>query len=125
MNAGHNPPVVIRPRAGSLELHHLRSTEIPVGISPNSEFPATTFQLEVGDVLVAYTDGITEADNGEGELWGMRRLENLLLSPACVDSMPERTIECILDEMSSFSKGQRQRDDVTLIVMNVQAGCEV
>ena len=125
VNAGHNPPVVIRPRAGSLELHHLRSTEIPVGISPNSEFPATTFQLEVGDVLVAYTDGITEADNGEGELWGMRRLENLLLSPACVDSMPERTIECILDEMSSFSKGQRQRDDVTLIVMNVQAGCEV
>jgi len=125
VNAGHNPPVVIRPRAGSLELHHLRSTEIPVGISPNSEFPATTFQLEVGDVLVAYTDGITEAENGEGEQWGMQRLENLLGSPACADSTPERIIECILDEVSAFSKGQRQRDDVTLIVMNVQAGCDV
>ena len=125
MNAGHNPPVVIRPLAGSLELRHLRSTEIPVGISPNSEFPATTFQLEVGDVLVAYTDGITEAENSEGEQWGMQRLENLLRSPACADSTPERIIECILDEVSAFSKGQRQRDDVTLIVMNVQAGCEV
>ena len=80
VNAGHNPPVVVRPRGESCELHHLQSTEIPVGISPNSEFPATTFQLEVGDVLVAYTDGITEAENGEGELWGMQRLENLLRS---------------------------------------------
>ena len=96
-----------------------------MGISPDSEFPATTFQLEVGDVLVAYTDGITEAENGEGELWGMQRLENLLRSRSCVDSTPERIIECILDEVSAFSKGQRQRDDVTLIVMDVQEGCEV
>jgi serine phosphatase RsbU (regulator of sigma subunit) len=125
VNAGHNPPVVIRPRAGSLELHHLRSTEIPVGISPNSEFPATSFQLEVGDVLVAYTDGITEAEDGEGEQWGMQRLENLLRSPACADSTPERIIECVLNEVSAFAKDQRQRDDVTLIVMNVQAGCDV
>ncbi len=125
VNAGHNPPLVVRPRGESCELHHLQSTEIPVGISPNSEFPATTFQLEVGDVLVAYTDGITEAENGEGDMWGMQRLENLLRSRACVDSTPERIIECILDEVSAFSKGQRQRDDVTLIVMNVQEGCEV
>ena len=55
----------------------------------------------------------------------MQRLENLLRSRACVDSTPERIIECILDEVSAFSKGQRQRDDVTLIVMNVQEGCEV
>ncbi len=125
VNAGHNPPLVVRPRGESCELHHLLSTEIPVGISPNSEFPATTFQLEVSDVLVAYTDGITEAENGEGELWGMQRLENLLRSCSCVDSTPERVIECILDEVSAFSKGQRQRDDVTLIVMDVQEGCEV
>jgi serine phosphatase RsbU (regulator of sigma subunit) len=125
VNAGHNPPLVIRPRGESCELHHLGSTEIPVGISPDSEFPATSFQLEVGDVLVAYTDGITEAENGEGELWGMQRLENLLRSRSCADSTPERIIECILDEVSAFSKGQRQRDDGTLIVMDVQEGCEV
>ena len=125
VNAGHNPPLVVRTRAGSCELHHLRSTDIPVGMSPNSEFPATTFQLEIDDVLVAYTDGITEAENGEGELWGMQRLENLLRSRSCVDSTPERIIECILDEVSAFSKGQQQRDDVTLIVMDVQEGCEV
>jgi serine phosphatase RsbU (regulator of sigma subunit) len=123
VNAGHNPPVVIRPRGGSCELHHLQSTEIPVGISPNSEFPTTTFHFEAGDVFVAYTDGITEAENGEGELWGMQRLENLLRS--CVGATPERIIECILDEVSAFAKSQRQRDDVTLIVMNVQEGCDV
>lgn len=125
VNAGHNPPVVVRPRGESCELHHLRSTEIPVGISPNSEFPAITFQLEVGDVLVAYTDGITEAENGKGEMWGMQKLENLLRSRPCVGATPERIIECILDEVSAFTKDQRQRDDVTLIVMNVHEGCEV
>ncbi len=125
VNAGHNSPLVIRPRGESCELHQLQSTEIPVGISPDSEFPATTFQLEIGDVLVAYTDGITEAENGEGELWGMQRLENLLRSRSCLGATPERIIECILDEVSAFAKGQRQRDDVTLIVMNVQEGCEV
>ena len=125
VNAGHNSPLVVRPRGESCELHHLQSTEIPVGISPNSEFPATTFQLEVGDVLVAYTDGITEAENGEGELWGMQRLENLLRSCSCLGATPERIIEGILDEVSAFAKDQRQRDDVTLIVMNVQEGCGV
>jgi phosphoserine phosphatase RsbU/P len=123
VNAGHNPPVVVRPRGESCELHQLKSGGVPVGILVDSEFPTTTFHLEVGDAVVAYTDGITEAENGEGELWGMQRLENLLRS--CVGATPERIIECILDEVSAFAKSQRQRDDVTLIVMNVQEGCDV
>ena len=122
VNAGHDFPVVVRPRGESCELYQLRSGGVPVGISGNSEFQCTAFQFEIDDVLVAYTDGITEAENGDGEFWGRQRLEELLRS--CCVATPERIIECILDEASAFANGQRQRDDATLVVMKVQKGCE-
>lgn len=122
VNAGHDSPIVVRPRGESCELYQLRSGGIPVGISANSEFPCTAFQFEIEDVLVAYTDGITEAENGSGEFWGRQRLEDLLRS--CCAATSERIIECILDEVSGFATGQRQRDDATLVVMKVQKGCE-
>ena len=69
-------------------------------------------------MLVAYTDGITEAENVQGELWGYRRLENLLRT--CRDHKPEKIIRCILDEVAAFAGGGSQRDDVTLIAVRVQ-----
>jgi phosphoserine phosphatase RsbU/P len=74
-------------------------------------------------VLVAYTDGITEAENRQGELWGQQGLENLLRS--CSRGAPEEIIERILDDVSSFADGQKQRDDITLVVMTVQEGCDL
>jgi sigma-B regulation protein RsbU (phosphoserine phosphatase) len=122
VNAGHNPPLVLRWRNGSCDMYRLDSGGIPVGIDANSEFSCTTFQFEIGDVLVAYTDGITEAENRDGELWGVQRFENLLRS--CSGETSERIIECTLDEVSAFANGQPQRDDVTLVVMSVQEGCD-
>ena len=78
VNAGHIAPIVVRSRNDSCEIYHLNSECQPVGMSPDSEFTTTTFQFEMGDVLVGYTDGITEAENRQSELWGEQRLENLL-----------------------------------------------
>jgi serine phosphatase RsbU (regulator of sigma subunit)/DNA-binding FadR family transcriptional regulator len=122
VNAGHNPPLVLRWRNGSCDVYQLNAGGIPVGIDADSEFSSTTFQLETGDVLVAYTDGITEADNRDGELWGMQRLENLLRS--CDGATSQEVIDRILNEVTAFANGQRQRDDVTLVVMSVQEGCD-
>ena len=104
-------------------MFHLQSEAMPVGISADAHFATTSFQLEIGDVLVAYTDGITEADNPDGEFWGEKRLDSLLRS--CSDGTPEQIIRCILEEVSAFANGQPQRDDVTLVVMSVQEGCDV
>jgi len=123
VNAGHNPPVVVRPRDGSCEIYHLNSGGMPVGISGEAQFACSSFQFEVGDFLVAYTDGITEAEDRHGELWGEQRFENLLRS--CSRATSEQIITCILDEVSRFTNGMQQRDDMTLVVMGVQAGCEV
>ena len=92
-------------------------------MSPNSEVESTIFQFEIGDVLVAYTDGITEAENPHNDQWGVQRLEKLLRS--CSRESPEQIINGILDEVSAFADGQPQRDDATLVVMSVQEGCDV
>jgi serine phosphatase RsbU (regulator of sigma subunit) len=117
-NAGHNPPIVVRPRTECCELFHLRAQGVPVGMYPEAQFKSTSFQLAKDDILVAYTDGITEAANPSGQLWGMERLENLLRS--CSKLAPDEIIERVLAEVSEFANGEPQRDDVTLVVMKVQ-----
>jgi len=122
VNAGHNAPLVLRPKNGSCEIFQLHSTSIPVGIFADSQFASTTFQFEIDDVLIAYTDGITEAENRQHELWGEQSLEALLRS--CSRKSPKEIINAILDQVSTFANGEPQRDDVTVLVMRVEAGCD-
>jgi serine phosphatase RsbU (regulator of sigma subunit) len=122
VNAGHNPPLVVRPKDGSCEIFRLPSTGIPVGISADPQFSSAAFQFEIDDVLVAYTDGITEAENRQHELWGEQRLEAVLKS--CSRKTPKEIINAILEQVSTFANGRPQRDDITLLVMRVEAGCE-
>ena len=123
VNAGHNPPIVLRPHEGTPKMFRLRSGGMPVGISADAQFRTTTFQLEVGDILIAYTDGITEIENRNGEMWGDRGLKTLLTS--CSHRTPAQIINCILDEVTSYADRIPPRDDMTLVVMQVQAGCSV
>lgn len=122
VNAGHNPPLVIRSRNGWCETFRLPSTDVPVGIAGDAKFPAAAFQLHIDDVFVAYTDGITEVENRDGELWGDHRLELLLRSSSFGTSV--EIIDRILGEVSAFANGRPQRDDATLVVMRVQPGCD-
>jgi len=123
VNAGHTPPIIVRSQKGSCELFHLRAKAVPIGMFADTQFEATKFQLAKGDLLVAYTDGITEAANPSGELWGLEKLESLLRS--CSRMAPNEIVERILAEVSDFANAEPQRDDVTLVVMKVQEGCEI
>jgi len=123
VNAGHNPPIIVRPRAGSCQLFHLHAQAVPIGMFAGTQFAATKFQLEKDDILVAYTDGITEAASPSGELWGMERLEGVLRSSS--QKTASEIVEFVLSEVSNFANGEPQRDDVTLVVMKVQEGCDI
>jgi DNA-binding GntR family transcriptional regulator len=118
VNAGHNPPMVLRWRDGGCQVVLLETEGTPVGALENAEYTTAAIRLEIGDVLIAYTDGITEAENLQGEFWGQERLEKLLRS--CRDRTPKEIIRCVLDEVSEFSKGHPQRDDVTLVVVRAK-----
>ena len=122
VNAGHCPPIVLRQTNGTCEVHELNAVGPPVGMLPDSQYTSTTFQLEVADYVVAYTDGITEAQRTDDELWGQRRLETLLCS--CRHQTPLQVVWRIVDEVSAFAIGGKQSDDITLVVMQVQERIE-
>ena len=118
VNAGHNAPVVLRWENSRCNVFHLESSGTALGLLENSQFASRAFQLEKGDVFVAYTDGITESENLYGELWGQERLESLLLD--CPDCGPAQIVSRILDEVLPFAKDCPQKDDMTLVVARVK-----
>ena len=118
VNAGHAAPIVLRWKDANSKVFHLESTGTPIGLLERSQFASQALQLEIGDVLVMYTDGITEAENPEHELWGQERLETLLR--ACADFTPAQIVGRILDDILAFARDRSQSDDMTLVVVGVK-----
>jgi phosphoserine phosphatase RsbU/P len=80
VNAGHNPRWCFAGNA--VNVFHLESSGTPLSLLQGSQFTSKAFQLETGDVFVAYTDGITETEGPGDESWGQKKLENLRRSAA-------------------------------------------
>jgi sigma-B regulation protein RsbU (phosphoserine phosphatase) len=118
VNAGHNPPIVLRWNEGQCAVFTLETEGTPVGLMQDTEYTSGSFQLETGDVLAAYTDGITETENPGEDMWGQERLKNLLCGSR--GKTPQQIIRQILDELSVFAKTKPQRDDMTLLVAHVR-----
>jgi sigma-B regulation protein RsbU (phosphoserine phosphatase) len=117
VNAGHNPPVVLR-RDGSI--NWLKTGGAPLGMFPDSYYEESVAQLNPGDVVIACTDGVIEAANPAGEEWG---LEGLLKVTAAWaprhDEHAEDLVQLIFNSMDAFSAG-RQIDDATVVVLQVR-----
>jgi len=109
--------MVVRWKGSQCELFHFESTGTALGLLESSQFASKTFQLEKGDLFVAYTDGITEWDNPCGELWGRERLETLLRT--CRNYTPAQIVRSIVDEVTGFGRDRSQRDDLTVMVVGV------
>ena len=116
VNAGHNPPVVLR-RNGSI--NWLTPGGSPVGMFPDSKYEESALQLDPGDLVIAYSDGVIEATNGSGVEWGV---EGLLKAAAALASRgadgAENLVRLIFHSMDDFSGG-RQTDDATVAVLRV------
>ena len=112
-SAGHNPPR-LRSGQGVRPLDDAQS--LPLGIMPDEPYREARLGLERGDVLVLYTDGITEARDGAGELFDVERLDRAVLR-----SVPEAatTLGSVLRAVRSFSRAARRQDDQTLVVARV------
>jgi len=119
VNAGQNPPIVIRCQHGESRVFRLQPGGAPVGMFADSKYNAVSFQLEDGDILVACTDGIIEAESVQGELWGQQRLEGLFSS--CPRQTARQVLQEIVNEVSRFSGAARQKDDITLLVIQMEA----
>jgi phosphoserine phosphatase RsbU/P len=115
VNAGHNPPYILR---GGQAIP-LEATGTVVGLLPDVEYAQATIPMHVGDVLLAFTDGISEAMNHQDEEWGEDRMittaNQLLYQPDCTHSA-QQLLNCILTAADKFTAGAPQHDDMTLLV---------
>jgi sigma-B regulation protein RsbU (phosphoserine phosphatase) len=115
--AGHNPPRLVR---GSRVMSLEKNGALPLGIIDDQRYGQETVRLEKGDLLLLYTDGITEAMaplNGElsRRLFGTERLDALLLD--CGGTSAEGCIRRVRSEIAAFSEGAPPTDDQTLIAI--------
>jgi phosphoserine phosphatase RsbU/P len=115
INAGHNLPVLARAN-GSIET--LTTKSVLLGAFDFVEYKPRQTRLASGDVVVMYTDGVTEAVDADNQMFGEDRLENLVKNS--VDLSAEEIKVKILDEVLSFTAGLPQGDDITLIVLKMK-----
>ncbi|HZV82582.1 MAG TPA: SpoIIE family protein phosphatase [Geobacteraceae bacterium] len=115
-NAGHAPPLLFRHSAPACQW--LDADGLIMGVRGNVDFEEKQIRLQSGDVLILYTDGVTEADNGRGELFGIERLCNIL--HARHRESPQAIIDAIILNVAAFSGTIPMEDDVTMVVMKVE-----
>ena len=112
-NAGHNPPYMVK-RSG--EVVALPMSQDPmVGAIEGIEFHSQQLQLEKGDALVLFTDGVTEAMNSQNEEFGEERLEDKLRDVAFNDC--QKIVDVIRDDVSDFAGEAEQSDDITILAL--------
>lgn len=115
-NAGHAPPLLFNQSAQSC--HWLDADGLLMGVRENVAFEEKQVRLQNGDVLLLYTDGVTEADNGRGELFGSERLCKIVHSRH--RESPQAIIDNIILNVAAFSGTIPMEDDVTMVVMKVE-----
>lgn len=114
VNAGHNPPLLVRSRGGRVEMTPLEEGGPVLGLIPAAHYLQAQHDVCPGDVLVLYSDGLVEATNRAGEEYGERRLrDSLALSPS---DGPEGIRDRIMASAGAFVGAEPYRDDVTLVV---------
>ncbi len=115
INAGHPSPFLLR---GGEVLRPFTEGTVPVGLIPDAEFPMFQFQLQPGDTLILFSDGVNEAMDPEQQMFGMARLEEALAGQQAtpLDGLQKNILEAI----TRFTRGARQGDDVTLLLIRYQ-----
>src|ERR1700720_4760508 len=102
VNAGHTPPIVLR-RNGSIDT--LETGGAPIGMFPDSSYEEGAVQLDPGDVVITYTDGVIEAANQSGEEWGVQGLLKATAAWARQGSgSAEDLVRSIFNSMDDFSR---------------------
>ncbi|MEA1976702.1 MAG: SpoIIE family protein phosphatase [Chloroflexota bacterium] len=112
-NAGHNPAIHLKAANGEIQL--LKNTGIPLGLYDDQVWQKRKIQLDPGDLVVIYTDGITDAQNSLNELYGMDRFSKNI--QANRNRPPAELEKLILEDIDRFLDGAPQPDDMALVIL--------
>lgn len=112
-NAGHNPIVVYRASTDSIELHTVKG--VAIGFLEEYKYRQGKIQLNKGDIVIFYTDGITEAENSNKEMFGLERLKEVIYNNK--NKSPKELRKVILESINRFRKDYEQTDDLTFVIL--------
>ncbi len=118
VNAGHNPPFVVKKSSGEVIL--LRASGIAMGVMDDVSLEEREIKLDSDDIVVFYTDGITEAIDRGNEQFGEARLIETINQNA--DLPVKDLIDRVKDDVFAFAQGQPQYDDFTLVILKATQG---
>jgi serine phosphatase RsbU (regulator of sigma subunit) len=117
VNGGHNPPVVLRKENGAWQVFRLIDGGPVVGLLVDAAYKQQMFHLLSGDILLAFTDGISEAMNGAEDEWGEDRM--VAEAQAHADLNAASLLQRLFCAADEFAAGAPQHDDMTLIVLQI------
>ncbi len=112
-NAGHNPAIHLKSANGEMKM--LKNTGMPLGLFDDQNWQQQKIQLDPGDLVVMYTDGVTDAQNPLYELYGMERFTNTIQAnrkrpPAALEKL-------VVEDIDLFLDGAPQPDDMAMVIL--------
>ncbi len=113
-NGGHNPPVLVRKDGGAEYTE--QTGDIVVGVIEGAAFKMQRLQLEPGETLFCYTDGVTEANNLKGEMFSEEKLQGIL-AKTDVNGV-RKMVASVMEEVVFFSADAVQSDDIAILALN-------
>ncbi len=116
-NAGSVQPILVSCDGNRMRARIIEAEGFPLGLFPHAEYEEFSISTQPGDLLVFFSDGIVDAENLEGEMFGTERLSAVLESLSKPNA--EETITAVLDEVAKFQDGKEHFDDETLVVLRV------
>lgn len=116
VNAGHNPPVLFQSESSRVAM--LKAHGIALGVVDDAGLESSEMELKSGDVLMLYTDGVTEAMNENNEEFGLERAVNLIRDSRMLSA--QEMAKMIKDEVMAFSGALPQYDDITLMIVKAE-----
>jgi predicted permease len=114
VNAGHNPPYLVRRAGSGIEVGELSVGGTVIGLFPEVDYDDGDVDLRAGDLLVMFTDGVTEARNAIGDEFGEDRLRTLLRD--ALGRSPDEIASSLSTHLRAWMAGAEQHDDVTFVV---------
>lgn len=108
-------PWLIKAKSGKCQPVEVPGSQFPIGISQEVNYECCEVEIEPGDSLILYTDGIPEALNSEGEFYSFDRLEDFLIKNK--DEEAEKILDLVLTDVKEFAGDHPQEDDITMVVL--------
>ncbi len=115
-NAAHSALLVYKKNKN--EIIELDAEGVPLGLETSAHYHARTTSLDPGDIIITYTDGITEAMNNKNELFRLRRLKEIIMQNTTLSAGSLK--DKIISEINNFTGDAPQHDDMTLVIYTIK-----